>query len=144
MWEVIRGLKHEGKTILLTTHYLEEAQLLADRVAIMHHGKVIASGTPEEIISQHGSEERLEVRGNSGLADYLRKTTGLSVEYDGNNRVGIKIREKHDTLSVVESLDRSGMNWDDLRTRRYTLEDIFVKLVGGVIEEAGTVKEGKH
>ena len=144
MWEVIRGLKHEGKTILLTTHYLEEAQLLADRVAIMHHGKIIVSGTPEEIISQHGSDERLEVRGNAGLADYLRKTTGLSVEYDGNNRVGIKIREKHDTLLVVESLDKSGMNWDDLRTRRDTLEDIFVKLVGGVIEEAGTVKEAKH
>ena len=144
MWEVIRGLKHEGKTILLTTHYLEEAQLLADRVAIMNHGKIIASGTPEEIISQHGAEERLEVRGNAGLADYLRKTTGLNVEYDGNNKVGIKIREKHDTLSVVESLDRSGMSWDDLRTRRDTLEDIFVKLVGGVVEEAGTVKEAKH
>jgi len=51
MWEVIRELKREGKTILLTTHYLEEAQLLADRVAIMDHGKIIASGTPEDIIS---------------------------------------------------------------------------------------------
>src|SRR5213594_3874306 len=55
MWDVIRELKRGGKTILLTTHYLEEAQVLADRVAIMHHGRVIASGTPDDIISQHGS-----------------------------------------------------------------------------------------
>ncbi len=144
MWEVIRELKHEGKTILLTTHYLEEAQLLADRVAIMHHGKIIAAGTPEDIISENGSGERLEVRGDAALADYLGKSTGLDVEYDGNNKVSIKIREKHDTLAVVESLDRSGMNWEDLRTRRDTLEDIFVQLVGGVIEEAGTVKEAER
>ncbi len=144
MWEVIRELKREGKTILLTTHYLEEAQLLADRVAIMHHGKIIASGTPEEIISQHGSGERLEFRGDAALADYLRKNTRLEVSFDGTTNVSIKISEKHDTLEAVESLDRSGMNWEDLRTRRDTLEDIFVKLVGGVLEEAGTVKEVKR
>jgi ABC-2 type transport system ATP-binding protein len=144
MWEVIRELKREGKTILLTTHYLEEAQLLADRVAIMHHGKIIASGTPDEIISEHGSGERLEVRGDGRLADYLRKNTGLDVEYDGNNRVSVKIREKHDTLAVVEGLDRSGLSWEELRTRQDTLEDIFVRLVGGVVEDAGTLKEVKR
>ncbi len=128
----------------MTTHYLEEAEQLADRVAIMHHGKIIVSGTPGEIISQHGSGERLEIRGDSGLADYLRKTTGLEVKHYGSNRVSVRIREKHDTLAVVESLDRSGMNWEDLRTKQDTLEDIFVQLVGGVIEEAGSVKEAKR
>ncbi len=144
MWEVVRELKREGKTILLTTHYLEEAQLLADRVAIMHHGKIIASGTPESIILEHGSGERLEVRGDGALAEYLRTNTGLKVDYNGNNRVSIRIGEKHDALVAVESLDRSGMNWEDLRTRQDTLEDIFVRLVGGVMEEAGTIKEIKR
>ncbi len=144
MWEVIRELKREGKTILLTTHYLEEAELLADRVAIMHHGKIIASGTPEEIISQHGSGETLEVRGDGGLADYLRRVAGLEVEYDGNNRVSVRIRNKHDILAAVENLDRSGLNWEELRTRQDTLEDIFVRLVGGVLEDAGTLKEAKR
>jgi len=143
MWEVVRELKREGKTILLTTHYLEEAQLLADRVAIMHHGKIIASGTPESIILEHGSGERLEVRGDNALAEYLRTNTGLKVDY-GNNRVSIRIGEKHDALLAVESLDRSGMNWEDLRTRQDNLEDIFVRLVGGVLEEAGTIKELKR
>ena len=54
VWEVIRSLKREGRTILLTTHYLEEAEQLADRVAIMNKGKIIVSGTPEDIILQHG------------------------------------------------------------------------------------------
>lgn len=141
MWEVIRELKREGKTVLLTTHYLEEAELLADKVAIMNHGKIIAMGTPEDIISQHGSGERMEVRGDGGLADYLRRDTGLKVDYHGYNRVSIKISEKHDALVAMESLDRSGMKWEDLTTKRDTLEDIFIRLLGGVIEEAGTVTE---
>ena len=66
------------------------------------------------------------------------------MKHYGNNRVSVKIREKHDTLAVVESLDRSGMNWEDLRTKQDTLEDIFVQLVGGVIEEAGSVQEAKR
>jgi len=86
----------------------------------------------------------LEVKGDSALAEYLRKTTGLKVDHDGNNRVSIKINEKHDALVVVEGLDRSGMNWGDLRTRQDTLEDIFVRLVGVVIDEAGTIKEVKR
>ena len=144
MWEVIRELKRGGKTILLTTHYLEEAQVLADRVAIMNHGKIIVSGKPEDIILQHGSGERMEVRGDGKLAEFLRRDTGLEVNFDANSTISIKIREKHDALVAVESLDRSGMNWDDLRTRRDTLEDIFIRMVGGVIEEAGEIKEVKH
>jgi len=144
MWEVIRELKRGGKTILLTTHYLEEAQVLADRVAIMNHGKIIISGKPEDIIMQHGSGERMEVRGDGKLAEFLKRDTGLEVNFDGNSTISIKIREKHDALVAVESLDRSGMNWDDLRTRRDTLEDIFIRMVGGVIEEAGEIKEVKH
>ena len=66
------------------------------------------------------------------------------MKHYGTNRVSVKIREKHDTLAVVESLDSSGMNWEDLRTKQDTLEDIFVQLVGGVIEEAGSVKEAKR
>jgi len=144
MWEVIRDLKRAGKTILLTTHYLEEAQVLADRVAIMNRGKIIVSGKPEDIILQHGSGERMEVRGDAKLAEFLRRDIGLDVNFDGTNTISIKIREKHDALVAVEGLDRSGMNWDDLRTRRDTLEDIFIRMVGGVIEEAGEIKEVKH
>ncbi len=142
VWEVIRGLKKEGRTIMLTTHYLEEAELLSDRVAIMNKGKLVAMGTPEEIVAQHGSGERLEVRGDRKLADYLRNDTGLIVDYDGNSLVTVRLREKHDAVVALESMDRSGLDWTDLKTRRDSLEDIFIKLVG-FIEEGGGIKEAK-
>ena len=63
IWEVIRSLKAKGKTIILTTHYLDEAQQLADHVAIMDHGHIVAMGTTAEIIQKHGSGERLEIQG---------------------------------------------------------------------------------
>ncbi len=143
VWEIIRGLKKEGRTIMLTTHYLEEAEVLADRVAIMNKGRIVAVGTPGEIIAQHGSSERLEVRGDRKLADFLRKDTGLDVEFDGNNLVSVPIREKHDAVVALESMDRSGLGWTDLKTRRDSLEDIFIKLVGFLIEEGGGIKEVK-
>ena len=141
MWEVIRGLEKEGHTIMLTTHYLEEAEVLSHRVAIMNHGKIITDGTPAEIIEKHGSGERLEVRGDQRLTDLVREKTGFDTRYE-NGFVSIRLRDSHDAVQALSVIDQSGLQWSDLRTRRDTLEDIFVNLVGGTIEEAGTIKQG--
>jgi ABC-2 type transport system ATP-binding protein len=129
VWDVIRNLKREGRCILLTTHYLEEAQELSDRVAIMNNGVIITSGKPEEIITKHGSGERLLVRGSAQVADYLRRS-GLKVDFDGEKTVSVDIGNKHDAVTALAALDRSGLDWGDLRTQRDTLEDIFVRMVG--------------
>ena len=71
------GLKGRGKTIILTTHYLDEAEQLSDRVAIMDKGRIVAMGTPEKIIEEHGSGEKLEIHGSKSLSDYLRAKTKL-------------------------------------------------------------------
>jgi len=139
MWDVIRGLEKEGHTIMLTTHYLEEAEVLSDRVAIMNHGKIITDGTPAEIIEKQGSGERLEVRGDEKLADYVREKTGFDVTYN-NGLVSVRLRDKRDSVMALSNIDLSGLPWKDLRTRQDSLEDIFVKLVGGAIEEGGTLK----
>ncbi len=139
MWDVIRGLEKEGHTIMLTTHYLEEAEVLSDRVAIMNHGRIITDGTPAEIIEKHGSGERLDVRGDEKLADYVREKTGFDVTYDAGN-VSVRLRDKRDAVIALASIDQSGLPWKDLRTRHDSLEDIFVKLVGGSLEEGGTIK----
>src|SRR5271169_1252714 len=81
VWDVIRNLKHEGISVLLTTHYLEEAEELADKVAIMNKGKIITTGTPAQIIAEHGSGEKIRVRGGAKLADYIRQNTGLPVQF---------------------------------------------------------------
>ncbi len=78
IWEVIRGLKAKGKTIILTTHYLDEAQQLSDRVAIMDHGKIVAMGTSDEIIAENGSGERLEIRGSEQLAQIHQSKHGVA------------------------------------------------------------------
>jgi ABC-2 type transport system ATP-binding protein len=140
MWEVIRGLEKEGHTIMLTTHYLEEAEVLSDRVAIMNHGKIITDGTPKEIIEKFGSGERLEVRGDEKLADHVRQETGLDVSYD-KGLVSVKLRDKSEAVLALSSIDQSGFPWRDLRTRQDSLEDIFVRLVGGTIEDEGTIKQ---
>jgi len=141
VWEVIRELKKEGRSIMLTTHYLEEAEVLADRVAIMNKGKIAAMGTPAEIIAKHGSGERLEVRGDQKLADYLRQHTSLDVGFDGSDLISVRIREKHDIIVALESMEQSGLEWTDLKTRRDSLEDVFIKLVGFAIEEGGGIKQ---
>ncbi|MGP8124434.1 MAG: ATP-binding cassette domain-containing protein [Nitrososphaerales archaeon] len=142
VWEVIRNLKKEGRGVLLTTHYLEEAEELADRVAIMNHGKIITNGTPEEIISKHGSGERLTVRAGDDLAEYLRQNTKLRVEY-GSGKVTVQLDQKNDALIALGAIEESGMGWSELTTKRDSLEDIFLRMVGEPMVEGGNGGEGR-
>lgn len=129
IWRVIRTLKSEGRTVFLTTHYLEEAELLADQVAIIHHGRIIAAGTPADIIHAHGRPGRLRFQASPALADYLRTRLGLTVvSVDG--RVDVELREKADALRVLSAVDASGFPWQNFSTAQDTLEDVFVRLVG--------------
>jgi len=140
IWDVIRGLKSKGRTVILTTHYLDEAQQLSDRVAIMNHGHIVAIGTSEDIIEIHGSGERLEIHGTEELAAYVRANTNLKAEYDGKGMVSIPISQKHDALAALMAVERSGLEWRDLHTRRDSLDDVFVKLVSGRIDEKGEIR----
>src|SRR5512137_1524062 len=102
IWEVIRGLKAKGKTIILTTHYLDEAQQLSDRVAIMNHGHIVAHGTSDEIIKQHGTGERLEIHGGEELANYIRANTELQVDYSpSKEQITIPLTKKIDALAAL-------------------------------------------
>ncbi len=141
IWEVIRGLKSKGKTIILTTHYLDEAQQLSDRVAIMDHGLIVAMGTSDEIIAQYGSGERLEIQGNEELAAYIKANTGLDVEYN-NDFVSVLIRHKNDALTALSAAEQSKMDWGEIRTQRDSLDDVFIKLVSGSVNEQGEITEG--
>src|SRR3989337_770800 len=142
IWEVIRGLKAKGKTIILTTHYLEEAEQLSDRVAIMNHGKIVAMGTAGEIIQKHGSAERLEIHGSEELANYIKANTELNVDYDGKGLISVALTQKIDALAALAAAEQSGLEWGEIRTRRDSLEDVFVQLVSGRIDEHGEIKTG--
>jgi ABC-2 type transport system ATP-binding protein len=140
IWDVIRGLRSKGKTVILTTHYLDEAEQLSDRVAIMNHGRIVAMGTSEDIIEAHGSGERLEIHGTEELATYLKENTKLKVESNGKGLISIAIIQKRDALAALTTIEESGLEWRDLHTRRDSLDDVFVKLVSGRIDEKGEIR----
>jgi ABC-2 type transport system ATP-binding protein len=140
IWDVIRGLRSKGRTVILTTHYLDEAEQLSDRVAIMNHGRIVAMGTSEDIIETHGSGERLEIHGTEELAAYVRANTNLEVEYNGKGLISITISQKHDALAALTAVEQSGLDWRDIHTRRDSLDDVFVKLVSGSIDERGEIR----
>jgi ABC-2 type transport system ATP-binding protein len=138
VWEVIRKLKKEGRTVMLTTHYLEEAEELADRVAIMNHGEIVAAGTTEEIENKYGSGQKLVVKAKEDLLKFLRENTKLDAEGLPNGMVSISLRDKGDALVALGAIEESGVEWGDLTVKRDSLEDVFLRLVG---PEGQTEKE---
>jgi ABC-2 type transport system ATP-binding protein len=140
IWDVIRRLKSKGRTVILTTHYLDEAEQLSDKVAIMNHGRIVAMGTAEDIVETHGSGERLEIHGSEELAAYVKANTNLEVEYKGKGLVSIRLSQKHDALAALTAAEQSGQDWRDIHTRRDSLDDVFVKLVSGRIDEKGEIR----
>jgi ABC-2 type transport system ATP-binding protein len=137
IWQVIRSLKSEGRTVFLTTHYLEEAELLADQVAIIHHGRIIASGAPAEIIAAYGRPARVRFQATPALAEYLRSHLGVAATAQ-DGRVEVELREKSDVVRILTAAEASGLRWYGFATEQDTLEDVFVRLVGQMDE--GTLK----
>jgi len=141
MWEVIRALVREGTTLLLTTQYLEEADELADTIAVVDHGRIIARGTSNELKSQVGGE-RIEVIARSH-EDVSRIEEVLARNCEGDiavdevtRRLTVSAGEGAERLfSVFRDLDQAGISVDDIGLRRPTLDDVFLSLTGHVAEE---------
>jgi ABC-2 type transport system ATP-binding protein len=133
IWDVMRDLRRDGRTVFLTTHYLEEAELLADHVAIIHKGRIIAEGTPAEIIRDHGRPERLVVEGPPSLGEFLKKRLDRSVKVE-DGHITVQMRDKSDALLVLRAIEESGIPWKGFATVSDTLEDVFVSLVGRMDE----------
>ncbi|MFL5778319.1 MAG: DUF4162 domain-containing protein, partial [Chloroflexota bacterium] len=136
MWEVIRGLIREGVTVLLTTQYLEEADELADTIAVVDHGRIIARGTADELKSEVGGE-RIEVvvrdREQIGAArDLLARDAGGDTTLDEHTRrLTVPAHGGAQTLvQVVRDFDDAGIHIDDIALRRPTLDDVFLALTG--------------
>ncbi len=137
IWGVIRNLRRQGRTVFLTTHYLEEAELLADQVAILHRGRIIAEGSPAEIVRHYGRPPRLRVEASARLAEALTKELGVSV-HSADGKVEVEYATPHDVVRILDAIERSGIPWEAFGTEADTLEDVFVRLVGRMDE--GTLK----
>lgn len=142
MWEVIRDWVREGTTLLLTTQYLEEADELADSIAVVDHGRIIARGTADELKSQVGGE-RIEVvvhdRDNIPRAIEVigRDTDGECAVDDHTRRLTVPTSGGAQRLvQVVRDLDQAQIAIDDIGLRRPTLDDVFLSLTGHAAELA--------
>lgn len=137
IWDVITFASEKGKTIFFTTHYMEEAERLCDRVAIIDHGEIIATGSPEELVRQHFAEEAIEFQLDQPLSvDVLRKLTGATNAVIENGKVIVYSRSVPATISaLMEMAKQEGMKLSDLYVRRATLEDVFLKLTGRRIRD---------
>ncbi len=136
LWEVIGGFRADGGTVLLTTHYMEEAERLCDRVAIVDHGRVIALDTPPRLVASLGAEHVVEFALADGaepdglLAD-LERLPGVRAVRRVAERVALTVAEVHRAVpALLALLDRRGIALALLVTHHATLEDVFVSLTG--------------
>jgi ABC-2 type transport system ATP-binding protein len=132
LWELVEEFKRSGRTILLTTHYMDEAERLCDRVAIMDHGKVIALGTPRELVASIGVEHMVEFAAGGPVdAETLRHIDGVREVEASNGRVRMQVSTLHRAVpALLEQLARQGIPLTELSTHSATLEDVFVALTG--------------
>ncbi len=135
LWDLIERFKSAGRTILLTTHYMEEAERLCERVAIVDRGKTIAMGTPRELIASIGVEHLVEFStGGSGrVFDTLPLTRvdGIRDVRVDNGALRMQVTELHRAVpALLEELTRQGVPLTELRTHSASLEDVFVALTG--------------
>jgi len=138
LWEIVRAFQKKGGTVLLTTHYMDEAERLCDRLAIVDHGLIIAEGTPSDLIDRLGGHHVVEfVVGGDGHA--LEQWHGLpSVESVRNEdgAVCLNVREPHLTIpALLDAVNRQGQQLEHLSTRQASLEDVFVNLTGRHLRE---------
>ena len=140
LWDIIRAFQRDGGTVLLTTHYMDEAERLCDRLAIVDHGQIIAEGSPADLIDRLGGHHVVEFsvsHGSDGAG--LHVWEGLpSVESarEDDGLVALNVKQPHMTIpALLEAIDKQGSQLDHLTTRQASLEDVFVRLTGRHLRE---------
>lgn len=135
LWSRVRELRRNGATILLTTHYMDEAQRLCDHVAIMSAGKVIAQGPPQELILRYLARETVEIEATPE-EEYalLRQFDEVPQLYRAGNRTMIYLDHPQRLLDRIRDLDRS--DWGAVIVRPTNLEDVFLTLTGATLEDS--------
>jgi len=136
IWELVRGIRERGKTVFLTTHLMEEAERLCDRVAIIEHGRIVDIDSPEKLVSRHCPERTVVLATDDPLAEErFRSIPGVEVKNCGDSRFAIRGRGDELVTEVIRCLSENGMRVTDFRTIVPNLEDVFLKLTGHSIRE---------
>src|SRR5438046_5076139 len=139
LWDIIRDFQRCGGTVLLTTHYMDEAERLCDRLAIVDHGQIIAEGSPADLIERLGGHHMVEfsLAGDShGPTEIWNSLPGVDSVYNDDGLVYLAVREPHRTIpALLEAVDKQSAQLEHLTTRQASLEDVFVRLTGRHLRE---------
>jgi ABC-2 type transport system ATP-binding protein len=135
VWEVLLGLKNKGKTVFLTTHYMEEAELLADTVAIISKGKVIAMGSPGELIESTANYLVLTLKPVDEKVLEIVRTMGFEAVFDNHKDIKIRVEHTDDVQKILNAIRDAGALYLGLDVRKPNLEEVFLKLTGEALQE---------
>ncbi len=137
LWDIVEGLKADGRSVLLTTHYMEEAEILCDRLAIMDHGRILEMGTVEELVSKHFQERTVRFDRLDGLArEELERLPEVTAVKEDTTEVLIYTKDPGRTIGALLDLaDSRGLEPQNLGIRRATLEDVFLDLTGRALRD---------
>ena len=136
VWHLIDGLHKKGKTVFLTTHYMEEAEILADRVGIIHNGTIVALDSPASLISEHGTRNLLILKKTSPKAVPSIEKLGIKAKYDGTTGdVTVHLNHTVGVSEILHTLSSTEVPFGELQLKRSSLEDVFLNLTGVSLEE---------
>jgi len=138
IWDIVKKLRSENKTLILTTHYIEEAEYLCDRVAIIDHGKIISEGSPKELIENSGILHRIDFQVKKPLSSAIREKLESmhgKIELRDSMYSMRSDQAGKPLVSLVKLLEEDGNELTDLHLEGPTLEDVFLKLTGRRIRD---------
>jgi ABC-2 type transport system ATP-binding protein len=136
IWDLVRGIRERGKTVFLTTHLMEEAERLCDRVAIIEHGRIIDIDKPENLVKRHCPERTVVLATDNAIAEKcFRAIPGVEAVIREDSRFTIRGRGDDLVTEVIHCLSENGIRVADFRTILPNLEDVFLKLTGRSIRE---------
>ena len=136
IWDLVRGIRQRGKTVFLTTHLMEEAERLCDRVAILDHGRIIDIGTPDELVRRHCPERTVFVASEDSTASERFRAIPLVQSVTGQgSRLTIRGRGEDLVTEVIRCVAEHRIQVSDFRTELPTLEDVFLTLTGHAIRD---------
>jgi ABC-2 type transport system ATP-binding protein len=143
VWEVLLGLKNKGKTVFLTTHYMEEAELLADTVAIISKGKIIALDSPGDLIEGNANTMVLTLQSVEERVSGIIRRIGFEPVPDNHRNVKVRLEHTDDVRKILNALQEGGASFLGLDVRKPNLEEVFLKLTGETLHEDSAGRRGE-
>ena len=144
VWKVLQGLRQEGKTVFLTTHYMEEAEVLADTVAIISRGRLIAMGSPGELIRSNANRQILTLESVDEIVFETLREKGFEPAHDNHRNITVRLAQPDDVRKILNAIEEAGASFLNLDIRKPNLEEVFLKLTGEALDPSHGGERGSR